>query len=240
MKNLVKLAVAVSMTCLAVGCAPYQPSPNEYQFQTLDQPETQPVAPPAKQPAAQPRPQTPSVASRPVSRPRPVSRDSISAKVDSREQVQEVRSENHFDKDYMINLGMNKIEVVGPVFQKVNRGCSEVELFKFAVDFYQGKRVDNIIHIRMEESEISAEVKSSPTKQPSTTKSTVCKASALAISYVSVPLNEAEKIIPIVENIKAKSSGMSNEVDSESTNVNGSTLPEVYEEVNRRTGLEFH
>lgn len=228
MKKVVKLAAILISMLLAAGCAPYQAAPNSIQAQP-EQPQVKRATPVSKRPITRPRPAAPN-------------NDLISVKVDTKESVTEIRGQNRVEKDYVVNYGMNKIEIVGPVFQKINRGCSEVELFKYAVDAYPGKRVDNIVHIRMEQNDWTAEIKTSPTTFPVTKKAVTCKAAALAISYVSVPLPDAARYFPAMdslENFKGITNVDKNEVDERSTIVKGSTFPEVYGEVNRKTGFDI-
>jgi len=210
MKKNLKVIIAASAMLLVTGCAPM------YQ-----------------QPVVQ------STVAAPNRTVKTSSKDSVSVKVDVNKSVSEVRTANRLDKDYQINFGMNKIEIIGPVFQKENKGCSEVELFKFANETYADRRVDNIIHVRMEEIERIATIKPSPSDQPLTVKSSICKASALAITYVSVPLSDVPNLFPKFVEVKGETRDVPGKTETETTVVNGSTLPAVYSEVNRRTGLEI-
>lgn len=114
--------------------------------------------------------------------------------------------------DYEYNIGLNHVDVLGPVFLKSDGHCSEVELFRYATTVYQGKRVDNIIHVRMEETsetfgqdesaamaaaaKRNAYVEASSKKRESSTYS--CKASALAVSYSPIPVEQSAEWFKVV------------------------------------------
>jgi len=219
MKKNLKMIIATSAMLLATGCAP-----------VYQQPATQTTA--ARTTVAAPAPA-------PARTVNASQKDTISVQVDVKKSVSNIRPANRLDKDYQINFGMNKIEIIGPVFQKENKGCSEVELFKFANETYADKRVDNIIHVRMEEIERVASIRPSPSSQPLTVKASVCRASALAITYVSVPLSDVPNLFPKFAEVKGETRDVPDKSEIETSVIKGSTLPAVYSEVNRKTGLEI-
>lgn len=117
--------------------------------------------------------------------------------------------------EYSYGIGMNQVEVLGPVFLKSDGHCSEVELFRYATTVYQGKRVDNIIHVRMEETsetfgqnetaamaaatKKNAYIEASAKNRESTVYS--CKSSALAVTYNAISPDQAENWFKIVETL---------------------------------------
>lgn len=126
--------------------------------------------------------------------------------------AQEKKQEKQSQMDFNYNIGLNHVEVLGPVFLKSDGHCSEVELFRYATTVYQGKRVDNIIHVRMEETsetfgqnetaamaaatKRNAYIEASAKKRESTVYS--CKSSALAVTYSSIPADQAENWFKVV------------------------------------------